>query len=202
MIEDNKQAVVEKADPAALPAGDATTGAQEPTLEQLLDEYDRSVQRPSQQPEPPPQYQPQDQQQAPPIDYAQLQRFQQKQFMDEVNSAADKIFSARKDVPQKAKIGWLDQMAREIPEAAASWMQRHNNPRQWAKWERYLSKAAESEFGPQVDQGATEDREAVAAAVRGASTKVTAEPPPRFGAMSNSEFRKNVRDQYGFDPGV
>jgi hypothetical protein len=201
VTDDIKQTVVDNADPAALPAADATTSAQEPTLEQLLDEYDRSVQRSSPQPEPTPQLQSQDQQQTPPIDYGQIHRFQQKQFMDEVKGAAAKIFGDLK-VPEKAKIGWLDQMAREIPEAAASWQNRHNNPRQWAKWERYLSRAVEAEFKSPVDPVATDDRDAVAAAVRGASTKVTAEPPPSFGHMSNSEFRKSVREKYGFDPGV
>jgi hypothetical protein len=191
--------VVENADPAALPAGGANTGAQEPTLEQLLDEYDRSVQRPSPQPEPPPQYQqPPD---TPPVDWGRIQRYEQKQFMDEVNQAADKIFGDVK-LPQEAKIGWLDQKARQIPEAAAAFQARHNNPRQWAKWERYLVREVEAAFKSTVDPVATDDREAVAAAVRGASTKVTAEPPPSFGNMSNSEFRKSVREKYGFDPGV
>ncbi len=201
MTDETKQAVVENADPAATPAG-AVDSAQEPTLEQLLDEYDRSVQRPSPQPEPTPQYQADDQQQqTPPIDYGQIQRYQQKVFMDEVRETADKIFGDLK-VPEKAKIGWLDQMAREIPQAAAAWQTRHTNPRQWGKWQSYLSKAVASEFKPPVDEVATGDREAVAAAVRGASTKVTAEPAPSFGHMSNSEFRKSVREKYGFDPGV
>ncbi len=200
MTDDPKQTVVENANPAALPAADANSSAQEPTLEQLLDEYDRSVQRPSPQPDPAPQYQPQAQE-APPVDYRRIQQLEQKLFMDEVNQTADKIFGDIK-LPHDAKIGWLDQKARQIPEAAAAFQTRHNNPRQWAKWERYLSREAESAFKSTVDSVATEDRDAVAAAVRGASTKVTAEPPPSFGHMSNSEFRKNVREKYGFDPGV
>jgi hypothetical protein len=121
--------------------------------------------------------------------------------MDEVKETAADIFGDIR-APEKAKIGWLDQMARETPEAAAAWNARHTNPRQWGRWKNYLSRAAASEFKSQVDTVATEDREAVTAAVRGASTKVTPEPAPNFGNMSNSEFRKTVRDKYGFDPGV
>ena len=203
MNDQTKQTVVDNADPAALPAADATSSAQEPTLEQLLAEYDRSVQRPSPQPEPTPQYQQQQVPEIPPIDYGRIQRFEQKLFMDEVNQTAEKIFGDT-DLPHEAKIGWLDQKARQIPEAAAAFQARHTNPRQWAKWEGYLSREVKAAFSPQdqVDPVATGDGDAVAAAVRGASTKVTAEPAPNFGHMSNSEFRKTVREKYGFDPGV
>jgi hypothetical protein len=40
-----------------------------------------------------------------------------------------------------------------------------------------------------IDAQATEDRNAVAAAVRGAVSHVPAEPPPNFATMSDKEFR-------------
>lgn len=52
-----------------------------------------------------------------------------------------------------------------------------------------------------VDRDATEVREAVTAAVRGASAKVPADTPPDYGRMSNYDFNKSVREKYGFDPG-
>lgn len=198
MNDTTNQAVVEDADAAAQPAVDANN-AQEPTLEQLLDEYDRSVQRPQAQPEPVQQHLPQDQQPYIPPEIRQLQN---KLVMDDVRKSAQNIFGDRK-LPERAMIGYLEQMAREIPQITAAFVNRHNDPRMLQKWERYLAKQVDADFPQtQIDPVATEDREAVAQAVRGASTKVTAEPPPKFGGMSNAEYRKAIRDQYGFDPGV
>jgi hypothetical protein len=54
-----------------------------------------------------------------------------------------------------------------------------------------------------IDTQATEDRAVVAAAVRGASTNRAPEtPPPNYSTQNNAEYRRSVREQYGFDPGV
>lgn len=50
-----------------------------------------------------------------------------------------------------------------------------------------------------IDAEATAEYEAVAQAVRGAGGKVTAEPPPDFGRMSDSEFRNYTRDNFGYE---
>jgi hypothetical protein len=52
-----------------------------------------------------------------------------------------------------------------------------------------------------IDRKATDTYLAFAAAVRGASTRATAEPPPDFTDMSNAEGRQKVIENYGFDPG-
>jgi hypothetical protein len=54
-----------------------------------------------------------------------------------------------------------------------------------------------SEFKP-IDQDATADRNAVAAAVRDGGGKVTADPPPNLGAMTNNELREYTRKNFGF----
>jgi hypothetical protein len=51
---------------------------------------------------------------------------------------------------------------------------------------------------PPIDAGLTADCEAVSAAMRGSSRPVEAEPPPRFGHMTESEFKRFTREQYGF----
>lgn len=52
------------------------------------------------------------------------------------------------------------------------------------------------------DQGATEDRELVASAVRGTSAKAPPSPPPNYGNMSDGEFKADVNKNFGFDPGI
>lgn len=198
MNDPNNQAVVDGANAVAQPTADASN-AQEPTLEQLLDEYDRSVQRPQAQPEPVQQqpYIPDAPATLPP----EIKYMQEKMFMDDVRKSLKAIAGDSK-IPEDAALGWLDQKARKIPQIAMAFQNRHRDPRMVQKWEKYLQKEWASDFGPTIDPVATEDREAVAQAVRGASTKVTADPPPKLGGMSNAEYRKYVREQHGFDPGV
>jgi formylglycine-generating enzyme required for sulfatase activity len=67
--------------------------------------------------------------------------------------------------------------------------------------ERELSRAFHKTASAVVDPGLTEHREAVAAAVRGASTHRAPESaPPSFGSMSTADFRNEVKSRYGFDP--
>jgi hypothetical protein len=49
-----------------------------------------------------------------------------------------------------------------------------------------------------IDETATADHDAVAAAVRGASGKAQPEPPPNFGNMSDAELRKYTKENFGF----
>jgi hypothetical protein len=49
-----------------------------------------------------------------------------------------------------------------------------------------------------IDEQATADHDAVAAAVRGRSGTAPAEPPPNFGAMSDADLRKYTREHFGF----
>ena len=98
--------------------------------------------------------------------------------------------------------GWLNALAIKDPRLTQAYLQREQNPRAWGKVKSELGKKLQDRFNKLPNREATDDREAVAQAVRGASTKVNTDPPPKFGQMSNTEYRKSVRDQYGFDPGV
>jgi hypothetical protein len=62
--------------------------------------------------------------------------------------------------------------------------------------ERDIVKRA-ADFKP-IDQDATADHFAVAQAVRDGGGKVTAEPPPNLGRMSDNELREFTRKNYGF----
>lgn len=97
---------------------------------------------------------------------------------------------------------WLDTQARKDPRLQKAWLERDNNPQRFAKITVELGKQFAKKFSKMPDRSATEDREAVTAAVRGASTKAPAEAPPNYASSSNADFRKDVRAKYGFDPGV
>lgn len=97
---------------------------------------------------------------------------------------------------------WLDAQARKDQRLQTAWLQRESNPGQFKKIRAELGKAFVKKFSKLPDKQVTEDREAVTAAVRGASTRAPADAPVKYGNQSNAEFRNTVKDQYGFDPGV
>jgi hypothetical protein len=64
-------------------------------------------------------------------------------------------------------------------------------------WRDVVKRA--SKVAPPVDELATGDHNAVAALVRGASAPLDlAEPAPKFGEMSDAEFREYSRKNFGF----
>lgn len=83
-----------------------------------------------------------------------------------------------------------------------AWENRASNPAAWGKLEKALNAEISKKFQKLPDPNTTEDVAAVTAAVRGASNKIPPEAPPKFGGMSNSEYRKSVKEKYGYDPGV
>lgn len=97
---------------------------------------------------------------------------------------------------------WLDSQARQDPRLQKAWLERDNNPKQFERVKAELGKSFAKKFSKLPDPAITEDRAAVSAAVRGASSRAPAEPPPNLSRMSNSEYRQKVIQDYGFDPGV
>lgn len=95
---------------------------------------------------------------------------------------------------------WLDGRARTDPRLSQAWADRHNNPKQFQKVVGSLAKDFEKKFNSLPNKEATEDREAVAAAVRGASTKSPEGKAPNYGGKSNQEFADDVEKEFGFRP--
>lgn len=93
---------------------------------------------------------------------------------------------------------WLDAQARKDPRLAQAFIQRDQNPRKWAQVRTELGKSLNKKVKGLPDRQATDDREAVTFAVRGASTKVSADPPPKLGDMSDAELRNYTRKNFGF----
>lgn len=202
MSEENTQPVVDAADTTAQPvvqANDARNDGDD--LESLLKQFDQGTR--TETVSPPATEQPKTTEAAPAVDPARLQRIEERLFKEDLDRTVANIMGDQK-VPERFAKGWIDQVAREKPQVAQAFLNKHNNPDAWSKIERTLAKefAKEMKQFTSIDPQVTEDREIVAAAVRGASTKAPDNKPIRMDGMSNAEYRKTVMEQYGFDPGV
>jgi len=85
--------------------------------------------------------------------------------------------------------GWINARADDDPRLAQAWVNRHNNPKQFEKVVTQLGRDFQKKFSKMPDKGATEDRDAVTAAVRGASTRAPAGQAPDFSRMTDREFQ-------------
>ena len=93
--------------------------------------------------------------------------------------------------------------ALEDPSIKEIFDNRANNPRAYEGLRRQLMREFHRRASARPDPDLTDDRDMVAAAVRGASQNRPPEDrPPAYGGMSNVEYRNEVRQRYGFDPGV
>lgn len=95
---------------------------------------------------------------------------------------------------------WLDRQAIEDPRLQQAWANRQNNPKQFEKVLSSLNKNFTKKFGSLPSKEMTDDREAVAQAVRGASTKAPEGKAPEYGSKSDQEFAADVEKTYGFRP--
>lgn len=91
----------------------------------------------------------------------------------------------------------LDGRAKRDPRLQQAWLNRDKNPAAWSKIEQNLGRELSKKFSKLPDQGATDDREAVAAAVRGASTKAPEGKPPDFSKMSDNQFQAEKEKMFG-----
>jgi len=96
--------------------------------------------------------------------------------------------------------GWLDAQAKQDPRLAKAWLERHANPKQFEQVKTALAKNFAKKFSKLPDRAATEDRDAVSAAVRGASTRAPASQPANLGGMTDAEYRAHVKKEHGFMP--
>ena len=97
---------------------------------------------------------------------------------------------------------WLDARARSNHRLAQAWAERHSDPKKFERVVEKLGQEFSRKFESMPDKNATEDREAVTAAVRGASTKAPESKPPDFKGMTNNEFADHVAKEHGFRPEV
>lgn len=92
---------------------------------------------------------------------------------------------------------WIDAEARKDPRLSKAWVNRNDNPRQFEKVKTELGKKLANKFSKLPDKQATEDREAVTAAVRGASTRTPEGKAPDYGKLSEADFQKEKDKLFG-----
>lgn len=95
---------------------------------------------------------------------------------------------------------WIDSQARDDPRLTKAWQERHDNPKRFKSILDGLGKKFAKKYSKLPDKEATEDREAVSAAVRGASGKAPEPKAPDYSKMTDAEFRDAMEKDHGFSP--
>jgi hypothetical protein len=97
---------------------------------------------------------------------------------------------------------WLDAAARENPRLQHVFINRADNPGAWTVAKKQLAKDFQTKYSKMPDPEVTADRNAVTAAIRAASGPAQREPPPNYSRQTNAEYRAQILQEFGYDPGV
>lgn len=196
-MSENEQAVATEADVSAEQQTQEADGAQEATrnLDDILKEFDQESPGGSQVPE--------QQSQAGTDEVAAL-RQEVEQLRGELgsmqtNSEMPSVLSEiRGDLPVEVfdndmVEGWLNQQAVKDKRIATAWANRRNNPAAFNEVKKALGKEFQKRLDKLPDKNATEDREAVTAAVRGASTPTATTQEVDWSQKSDAELEAEKR---------
>lgn len=117
----------------------------------------------------------------------------------DIDKAVDSVSKTLEvQVPRKAIKGYLNEMAIEDPRIQKAFQNRHKDPVAWNKVLKAASKRINDDFKGLPDKALTDDREALAATIRGASKTSTVEDEaPNFSGWSDNRF--NHWKMYGKD---
>jgi hypothetical protein len=204
MSEETTQAVVDDAAAGAVPPAQAPNARDEgDDLDKLLSQYDQQTQShaaPPTQPEPKAGPAGDPKTQTDPVVTALANRLFKQDMNETIKQVRGNLDPAFFDEPfVKA---WIDGQATQDPRLTKAWLERDSNPKQFQKVVDQLGRNFAKKYGKLPDRNATEDREAVTAAVRGASTKAPEGKAPDFAGMSNVEYREAHKKEYGYYPNV
>lgn len=202
---EEQQAVAEKPDEQAPPVSE-DTGAQETevqddgdNLDELLQEYETGTARQEEKPAPA---------ETPKIDagiVAQLESRLKAIESEKASEANRRDFDAVVDefakdspLPRTIVAGTINQLAIEDPKIATAFEKRFENPQAWAAAQKRLSKKYSELQKALPDKELSENREAVANAVRGHSKRAPEQDDintREIAEMSDSQFEAWVRTQ-------
>ncbi len=202
-MNDTTQAVVETDAPAKPGAQVDSARVETDELDKLLAEFDSDKPKPPETPKPEPKGTDDVKSLLEPLQ-GQLTQLQNRQFKHDMGDTIKKV---RGDLDpdffdDKLVKGWIDAMAEDTPKLATAWVNRDNNPKAFQKVVEQLGRDFSKKFSKLPDKSATEDREAVSHAVRGASTNAPEGKAPDFSGMSNAEYREKHKAAYGYYPNV
>lgn len=192
------QTVVETPAPASPGVTVENARAEGEDLSSLLAEYDNTTKpAPVEQPKPAPQTQA-------PDPTARLSMLEAAVLKQDITKTINQV---RGDMDpgffdDGLVKGWLNAQADANPKLNEIFQNRYANEALYDRTVKALQKEFTKRYSKLPDRAATEDVEAVAAAVRGSSNRLPEGRAPAYGNQSNAEFRKSVKEKYGYDPGV
>lgn len=198
MSEENTQTVVDETNVAAVPATEATSARTDDDLDTLLKEFDTETKSP--EPAQPATAAPAaiDPAVANETVLSEAKFIRQERFQKDMDETIKKV---RGDLPEELFDGslvqaWIDSQATKDPRLAQAWANRHADPKKFGQVVTELGKRF-SKYGKLPDKQATEDREAVTAAVRGASTRAPEGKAPDFSRLTPAEFQAEKDRMFG-----
>lgn len=199
MSEETTQTVVDETKVPAQPGTEVSGARNDGTdLDTLLAEFDQGTKKPEPVSPPPVTQTQQPAQQTDPNLLRLVSRIDRQDIASLVKDVKGDL-----DYDDDLVEAWIDTQARRDPRLQRAWLERDANPQAFGRIAKELGKSFAKRAAKRPDPALTEDREAVVAAVRGASTqRVPESPPVKLGNLSNADYRKQVREQFGFDPGV
>lgn len=201
MSEDNQQAVVDETKGAASPAPEVTNARDGDDLDTILKEFEeRPEASKTAQPEKPAETTTTND-----VNAANETVLNEAKFIREQRFKTDMeatIKDVRGDLPSDLydddfMRAWIDTQANKDPRLAQAWVNRHADPKKFGQVSAALGKEFAKRYGKLPDKAATEDREAVTAAVRGASTSAPPAKAPDFAAMTPGEFQAAKDRMFG-----
>lgn len=132
---------------------------------------------------------------------AEIAEKQRKAVKQAIDDAAKAVKGELPDnvASQTIARAWLKDAADNDPRIQKAFLDREKNPDAWNKILAGLSKEFAKEMR-RPDAQTTEDREAVTAAVRGASGNPPAVKEPSVSKLSDAELREQTKQKYGYIP--
>ena len=192
----DQQPVVEDVDTEAKPESETQDAREENNLETLLAEFDSST------PEPTPDKVETDElailkRQVHDLQISQTLEKDQADF----GKLTDRLIGNR-NISERLAKGFVRDYVADNPKMEDAFNKRNENPQAYNKMIEILEKEFGNEWSNSgIDAQATEDREAVSAAVRGSSTSAPTDgPAPDYSNMSDAEYREAIHKEHGFTP--
>ena len=193
-MSEQNQPVVEDPEAVATPTVEENNARDnEPSLDELLSQYDQEVKTEIKQPET----------QSEPLDALrnEIKEMREERQNETFRKDMDSLVSSVKgdqDFDETLVEAWIDAEARKDARLSNAWAQRHQDPRKFEQVKAQLTKKFSKAFAPKVDPETTADKEAVTAAMTGTG-KAPETPPPDYSGMNNAEFREAAKKEYGFN---
>ncbi len=117
-----------------------------------------------------------------------LKKDEDAAIADAVSSVQNGLRELDVSTPDEAIEGMLNQMAGKDERFMKAFQNRDKSPEQWKRVLSAAEKSIAKKFGDQVDKPLTDDREAVANAIKGSSTTSDEDAPKSYKGMTDAEF--------------